>query len=223
MCTIRTRVTLAVCATMIGGCDTPNQKAARESFSPWVEDRGTLRSAPDEPSMWIERRQLFTRKTAATIIIHAQGREGRIEEWKHECIIWSSPEGIRSLDVQTMYYYGGETSQLTKERWYWCDDVNSDGIDDVLVLEWTSGAEQELLDGYSWGKWRSRDEPTALRIVLLQDEKGYIGDVLADDSWEWADIPNPAGVARHLESGALRCDSPVWEVRLNQASARLRN
>jgi len=173
---------------------------------------------------WIEVRQLFSSNEAQVVIIHCKSG-GINEEWETETICW--PEILngevvyRSVNIATYIHSLHESGYTTYQRRYWPIDLNADGLQDLLVLEWLVGEgilQQVDEKGKDTSEHMTCNVPRSLRLIQRKNQRGWPWGIESDKVVKWADVVQaPQIYRRHLEAARSTCQDNVWKQRLTKA------
>lgn len=171
----------------------------------------------------VEDVQLFKDEAPCILITHAS-ENSPVMKWRTQTLlIAKAGPGEVSYDAVTIYRYGenhAESGGHFYAEYFWAADVNSDAVDDLLILGW------------SWGGpgWFGGDPTTApksalvgLRAIIREaTDRGHPLGISSDRMYTRDKLAESGVTAAQIECAREQCKEPVWSERLLYVANQLR-
>ncbi len=181
----------------------------------------------DEPfNQWVEVKPIFPNDNNPAIVIKCKVFEPTVFDWETHTILWLEGNegykiGYNGINIQVYYNYEADSGPDTIERKYWPIDINDDGLDDILVLEWNGSNKGRYIindNGKEIYKYFKYDEPTGIRLIQREEYDGTPIGVEYDQQIKWSRVEKfPIKHISYFKESLLFCESNVWEKRLLKA------
>lgn len=160
----------------------------------------------------MEQRRIFDASDEAPFdtLVWAEGQCGAVSTVRYETITWLTPNGHATICIETESSYAGDASHIARQSYYWSDDINQDGVSDLVLVTWST-----LRPNSPHGQIESAAESVV--VYYRESIKGFAGEVektleLRDELVQDVPVDVYQAIERQVQSQEKM--SEAWRQRL---------
>ncbi len=209
---------------VVGCCAAKNSdKPSGVIELPRVVD-GAMAYQTDPFTRTVQDIQLFDGEAPCILITH-DSVIGRVGRWRTQTLlIAKAGPGEVIYDVITVLAHSGydaDSGDSYYAEHFWTADVNGDGFDDLLILQWRWGG-----SGWFEGdpiQTAPENEPVGLRVIIRKvTNRGHPLGITSDESYSIDEVGKAGVKAEYVSLELKSCNDATWKERLRYVEAKLR-